>query len=376
MVLIVKGLQLYLIMKSLLCILLFCALDISCLAQDGIRYRIIFIGDAGEMNREQRKSLEQAANHIIPGKTSTIFLGDNIYPDGMGLPGEDNEEETQLILKSQFTPMRAKGAATYFVPGNHDWDRSGKKGLEKIRREGQFLSEQNDPLLKLIPANGCPDPVEVNFGDSLTVIAFDSEWWLFPYTKADEKSDCSCKTKEDVLARMQEIKEKNKGKFIFLASHHPFQSYGSHGGKFSWKDHVFPLTELKGFLYIPLPVIGSLYPLVRKMIKNPEDLKNKKYQELIKRVENVFDQTPNVVYVAGHEHGLQLIKSKHLQIVSGAGAKRSFAKKGRYSLFSDSTQGFVTVDLLSGGSLRIGYHIDKKGSVKEAFNYSLSNSSN
>ena len=59
---------------------------------------------------------------------------------------------------------------------------------------------------------------------------------------------------------MQELLYKNRNKTIFLASHHPFQSYGTHGGYFSWKDHIFPLTAANENLYIPLPIVGSLYP--------------------------------------------------------------------------------------------------------------------
>ena len=356
-------------MKYILYLFFFLSGNAVSFGQDSIRYRMIFIGDAGEMNTEQQKSLQQASGHIIAEKTTVMFLGDNIYPHGMGLPGSEDEKGTQQILRSQFEPMRAKGAPTYFVPGNHDWDRSGRQGLAKIIRQGQFLNEQNDPSLKLLPANGCPDPVELNLNDSLTVIIYDSEWWLFPFDKTN--ADCGCQTKEDVLAKMEELKVKNKDKFILLVSHHPFQSYGTHGGKYSLKDHIFPLTAVKKYLYIPLPVIGSLYPLLRSTFRNPEDMKHKLYKDLIKRVDNVFDSMQNVVHVAGHEHGLQFIKSGHIQIVSGAGAKHSYTKKGKFSLFSDGTQGFVTVDLMSGGSLKIVYYVYEKGSIKEAFRYSL-----
>ena len=356
-------------MKYLLYLFFFLFSIAAGFGQDSTRYRIIFIGDAGEMNTEQQKSLQQAADHIIPDKTTVMFLGDNIYPHGIGLTGSGEEKITQQILRSQFEPMRAKGATTYFVPGNHDWDRSGRNGLAKIKRQGQFLSEQNDPQLKLLPANGCPDPVELNLNDSLTVIVYDSEWWLFPFDKTNP--DCGCKTKEDVLLKMHELRDKNKGKFILLASHHPFQSYGTHGGKYSLKDHIFPLTAVKKYLYIPLPVIGSLYPLLRSTFRNPEDMKHRLYRDLIKRVDNVFDSTANVVHVAGHEHGLQFIKNNHIQIVSGAGAKHSYTKKGKYALFSDATQGFVTMDFVSGGKLEIVYYIYEKGIIKQAFSYSL-----
>lgn len=344
---------------------------ISLPAQDSIRYRVILIGDAGEMNKEQQKALTHAANHIITGKTSVVYLGDNVYPVGMGLPGSKEEKTTEEILQSQYQPMRAKGAPVYFVPGNHDWDKSGVHGLEKIKQQSQYLQSRGDSLLQLVPANGCPDPVEIKLSDSLILIAYDSEWWLFPFNKTNTEGDCACKTKEDVLAKLEEIKNRNKDNIILLASHHPFQSYGTHGGIYSLKDHIFPLTNVNKKLYIPLPVIGSLYPLLRTVFTNPEDQAHPLYKDMIKRIDKVFEGFPNMVHVAGHEHGLQFIKGKQVQVVSGAGAKHTVAKKGKNSLFADATQGYVTADLLVGNSLRFTYYIYADNNIQQAFTYLL-----
>ena len=140
-------------------------------AQDSVKYRVILIGDAGEMNDGQKESLKNAAKHVIKGKTTTLYLGDNIYPVGMAIPGFGDFKETSKILESQFKPMRDAGAAAYFIPGNHDWDKSGPNGLAKIQAQSDFLASFNDPLLKLIPSNGCPDPIAIQLSDKLTVIA-------------------------------------------------------------------------------------------------------------------------------------------------------------------------------------------------------------
>lgn len=357
-------------MRQLLLLLLLGATSATVYAQDSIRYRVIFIGDAGEMNPEQQKALQHAANHILTGKTSVFYLGDNIYPHGMGLPGTKEETDGQQILQSQYLPMRAKQAPVYFVPGNHDWDRMGPKGLAKIKRQWQYLDERGDSLLKLIPANGCPDPVEINLTDSLTIIAYDSEWWLFPFNKDNPDGECECKSRRDVLIRLAELQYKNRHKVVLLASHHPFQSYGVHGGVFTLKDHLFPLTAANKNLYIPLPVIGSLYPFLRSTFTNPEDLKHPLYKYMIKNVDAVFAGNPNVVHVAGHEHGLQFIKDKKkVQVVSGAGAKHTNASKGKHSLFAEATQGYVTADMLINGTLRFTYYVYENDTIRQAFAY-------
>ncbi|RZK46859.1 MAG: hypothetical protein EOO87_22905, partial [Pedobacter sp.] len=325
-------------------------------SQESVKYRVILIGDAGEMNTGQFESLKDAAKHVIKGKTTTLFLGDNIYPSGMAIPGYGDFAETSNILNSQFKPMRDAGAAVYFVPGNHDWDKSGPNGLAKIKAQGDYLASFNDPLLKLLPANGCPDPIAIKLSDKLTLIAYDSEWWLFPYKKDNPGADCDCNTKEEVIAKMEDLMEQNRDKVILLASHHPFQSYGSHGGYFTLRNHLFPLTSLNKKLYIPMPVVGSLYPFLRSTFLSPEDLNHPAYKDMIKRVNAVFGDRPNVIYAAGHEHGLQLIKSKQLQIVSGAGAKMNPNKKGKNSLYQDFNQGYVVADQLQNNDMRYEYY--------------------
>ncbi|HTE01277.1 MAG TPA: BamA/TamA family outer membrane protein [Mucilaginibacter sp.] len=357
--------------KLLICLMMLLGFAPFAKAQDSVVYRIVLIGDAGEINKEQMSVLDFAANSIIKNKTTVIYLGDNVYPRGMGLPGSPDQARTEKILQSEYIPMRAKGAPVYFLPGNHDWDKMGPHGLEKIKREWEYLEQQQDSLLHLIPHNGCPDPYEIKVNDKLTIIAYDSEWWLFPYNKNNPGVDCGCKTKDDVVSKMHELFYKNRDKIILLASHHPFQSYGVHGGVFSLKDHVFPFTALNKNLYIPLPLVGSVYPLLRTVFTNPEDMGHIEYKDMIRKVDGVFKGYPNLIHVAGHDHGLQFIKNKKgdLQVVSGAGTKHIYVKKGKNSLFADAVQGFVTADLMLDNSMRFTYYIYTDSGVKAAFTY-------
>ncbi len=337
--------------------------------QDSVHYRVILIGDAGEIGIQQKMVLADAANYIIPNKTTVLYLGNNIYSRGMGLPGSKEEETTRQILQSQFMPMRSKGAPVYFIPGNRDWDQSGPRGLGKIKQQWAYLESLHDSLLMLVPANGCPDPVEINVSDNLTIIAFDSEWWLYPFGKDNPNAECSCKTKVNVIEKMQELMYKNRYKVIMLASHHPFQTYGIHGGYFSVKDHIFPLTAANKALYIPLPVLGSLYPILRKMFANPQDVRHPLYKDMIKQIDTVFSGFPNVIHVSGHDHSLQFIKNKQIQVISGAGAKKSFVKKGKHALYANKAPGFITADLLANKSIRFSYYAYTGKKWQSTFNY-------
>ena len=343
-------------------------------AQSEIQNRVLLIGDAGELNYKQQTVIPKAAELIIKDKTTVFFLGDNIYPRGMGLEGTEDKKRGEEILRSQFGPMRAKGAPVYFLPGNHDWDKMGKQGLAKIKAQGEFLASQNDDNLKLIPSNGCPDPIEIPISDQVVVLAYDSEWWLFPYSKENVEADCECTTKEEVVDKLENLLYKNKDKTILLTSHHPFKSNGVHGGNYELKDHIFPLTAINKNLYIPLPVVGSLYPLLRQSVfLNAEDIAHPDYQDLIEKVSGVFEGFSNVIYAAGHEHGLQLIKDPKLnyQIVSGSGSKSTYIKKHSNSLFASKMQGFVSVDFLSDRTTVLSYYTYDEGAVEKAFSYRI-----
>jgi Calcineurin-like phosphoesterase len=357
--------------KTLIILLFFLVFGQLLKAQDSVIHRMILIGDAGEIDKQQMAVLGFAANKVIKNKTTVIYLGDNVYPRGMSLPGSPDQGSTENILRSEYEPMRAKGAPVYFLAGNHDWDRMGPLGLEKIKRQWQYLEEQKDSLLRLVPGNGCPDPYEIRINDKLVVIAFDSEWWVFPHNKVNPGADCSCQTKTDVTNRLAELYYRNRDKIILLASHHPFQSYGIHGGVFSFKDHLFPFTAINKDLYIPLPGVGSLYPLMRTVFANPEDMGHPEYRDMIKKVDGVFGGYPNLVHIAGHDHGLQFIKNdkEQYQVVSGAGAKDVYVKQGKFSLFADAIQGFVTADLMKDNSMRFTYYIYTQQGVKPAFTY-------
>lgn len=340
-------------------------------AQDSISRRVIFIGDAGEINHKQETIIPQAAKLVIPHKTTTVFLGDNIYPRGMGLRGSPEEAETQQILRSQFEPMRARDVPVYFIPGNHDWDRMGKDGLAKIRAQDAFLRSQGDSLLKLLPPGGCPDPQVIDVSDSLAIIVFDSEWWVFPHERNSSDGECECETEQQVIDKLQELLYDHQDQTVFLAIHHPLRTYGTHGGYYSWKDHLFPLTLLRKNLYIPMPGVGSLYPLLRRTVfLNPEDMPHPKYRDLVDRVRTVADQYTNVIHVAGHDHGLQFIEESDFhQIVSGAGSKDSYAKKGQYSLFAHAAQGFVVVDYLADRRSRVTFYTYANDTISLAYTH-------
>jgi len=337
-------------------------------AQEEVQYRVILIGDAGQINATQQAVLKDAAGKSIAGKTLALFLGDIIYPKGIEASG-DAKDNALNILRSQYEILRKNGIPVFFIPGNHDWDNGGPAGYQKIMALNAFINSRQDSLLQVIPSDACPGPYELPVTDNLVIVTMDTEWWLYPYSKHADRSDCPCKTKRDVLGKLEDIVRRNSNKTIIFAAHHPFATRGVHGGYYTFKQHIFPFTSLDKNLYIPLPVIGSLYPILRKSFPPPGDLGNVLYQDMKRSVNDILTKHPNVINAAGHDHSLQLIQDAVLQVVSGGGSEIRPVKKGKGSLYAASSGGYVIADILTDNSMRLHYYTVSGENIKESFVY-------
>ena len=178
-------------MKYLLSLILTLIITAPGSAQDSIRYRVIFIGEnvpvalANGMNEQQQVILRHAAAAILENKTTVFYLDENKYLRGK-IPAVSKEGRTaQNNLRLQYEMMRDRGANVYFISANQHVNKMGTEGLEKIKLQAPLQIEEADSLLKITPGNACPDPVEMNLNDSLTIIVVNSEWWLYPLENAD-----------------------------------------------------------------------------------------------------------------------------------------------------------------------------------------------
>ncbi len=321
-------------------------------------YSIFLVGDAGEpsiINSPQMKSL---SNHlkIMGSNSSVVFLGDNIYPRGM--PSEDDNYRitAEAIINAQLDAAKNLGGNVFVIPGNHDWEKGKKNGMAVNNFQEEHVEMYMDSLDVYLPDNGCPGPVEINLRDDLVLILLNSQWFLHPWSKPGIDEGCQGRSNGEILAILEDIINRNKGKKIVIASHHPMFTYGIHGGVATWKDHIFPLTNISSGLYLPLPIIGSIYPLYRKHIGNIQDVANPVYRDFSEPMVKLFEKYPNIIHVAGHEHNLQYsFKNGVNYIVSGSGSKITPVKLKGYAEFVSETIGFARLDFYNSGKVDIVY---------------------
>lgn len=314
---------------------------------DTIAAKIVLIGDAGSLIAGSPSVLNSAKKHFsFNEKTTVIFLGDNLYD--YGLPDETYSRYALIkaALDSQINLINGTKAKAIMIPGNHDWANGGSEGLANVVRQQQYVDRFSAQNLNYLPKQGCPGPEEVRIRKDVTLLVFDSQWWLHTNEKPGIESDCSTKTEDEMIEELKEKLNKNFDKLVVLAMHHPFKSNGPHGGFYTLKQHIFPLTDLRKNLYIPMPIIGSVYPISRSVFGSPQDIKNPRYQNMINKVMAVVKGHPNVIFVSGHEHNLQYINDgKYNYIISGSGCKTNRVSMGREAEYVKQELGFATLDV-------------------------------
>ena len=328
--------------------------------QDPVVKRLFLVGDAGQLGEDGHHPVcDWLKAHINWDDTSNVlvYLGDNIYPQGMPADGSSKVEAARKVLDYQVSVVAGKQARAFFVPGNHDWKQGKVGGWEQLKNEETYIGSLGLSNVQLLPAGGCPGPVAVPLGDKVVLVCMDSQWWLQDdKDRPGEQSGCDCKDEKAVLNALKDIVSLYPDKLIVLAMHHPFYTHGEHGGYYTLKQHIFPLTDLSSGLYIPLPLIGSIYPISRGVFGNVQDTKNPKYKDLRQQVEDIIKGHANIVHVAGHEHGLQLLEHDSVYyVVSGAGSKDSRVKMGKHSLMAQEEIGFATIAVHASGKSEIEF---------------------
>lgn len=339
-------------------------------------YQVFLSGDGGEplpdgkdpyiiaLKKHLEKTEENAA---------LLFLGDNIYPNG--LPDTSNPacKSKQSVLLEQINMYKNFKGKVFWVAGNHDWDEGHELGLEHRLNQERFVELHSGRGNIYYPDSGCPGPSAIELSDKVVLVFLDTQWWLHQFDKPKDKALCGVSTEEEMVQAITAELSKYEGKHVLLAAHHPMETCGPHGGKYPWRSHLFPLTEFNRKLWIPLPVLGSAYVYGRKAARYVQDVPNKHYKRMRNGFETAFEKYPGTTYVNGHDHSLQLItKNKVNYITSGSASQVSHVVKKPYLDFGLAGNGYVVISIFPNGEKWAEYYMtSKEGTSQVVFRKKL-----
>lgn len=322
-----------------------------------ISHTFFLIGDAGNADGPQSQKIFPLLEERLRKADSSatlLFLGDNIYPEGMASDNADRKIAEEKLTRQLALSKVFKGK-TIFIPGNHDW----YSGLEGLRAQEQFVKDYLKQKKSFLPGKGCAiNHVDIN--DNVALIVIDSQWYLEDWDNSPNiNEDCDIKTREQFFEELESEINKNQNKSIIIAMHHPLLSNGTHGGQFSVEKQLFPFESK-----IPMPIVGTVINLIRKTSGvSPQDIQNKKYSALVRRVKTLIRDNENIVVVSGHDHNLQYIDEDNIkQIISGSGSKSEAARAINTNDFSYGRNGYAVLQVLKSGATKVSYYAaDSKG---------------
>ena len=303
-------------------------------------YSVFLIGDGGEVSRNPLEPTLQVLQNKLQKagpQSAVVFLGDNIYPSGLPPAGADYRPQAEQILRTQMDILEGYPGQVLFLAGNHDWDISRKGGWAAVLRQESFVESYLNRGNTFLPDSGRPGPVQQIIthppsNSQLQIVALDTQWWLHPYQKPGGTHEAAAKRAfvEDLRAILADTTFSHR----LVVGHHPIYSKGPHGGNFPLKTHLLP------------PVGGSLYVMFRNTIGLTQDIAYNAYQQMARRLSDIFSHADPIVYASGHDHSLQYItfederKNQHY-IISGSASRTTFAGPVEPPQFSQSTKGFA-----------------------------------
>ena len=321
-----------------------------------VAHRLLLIGDAG-YSRSDSKVLAALKQRSMaaPELTTVVFLGDNIYPAGLPEASSPARAVAEARLQAQLDALLGTQVEAIFMPGNHDWDNSGPDGLAAVLRQQAFVEGRSNQRFRWVPDDGNPGPV-CEDRPGVRLVMLDTQWWLHAYSRPS-------RTEEQVLDALEACLRSAGERSVVILAHHPLQTYGLHGGEATLRDHLFPLTRLRSWLWAPIPGLGSGYVWARRLGVSNQDLSGAKNRHMVAQLERILKKHDPLLYAAGHDHNLQVLrgtKGSAYTLVSGAGSVTTEVGSGEETLFAQQALGFIEVEFTRAQRVLLTVHSEQR----------------
>ncbi len=258
----------------------------------------------------------------------TILInGDFVDDNGLGTSSDQKDIDK---LDRLIALVKDKGEII-FIPGDREWDNSGKKGLKKVKALEKYLESKMGKGEIIFPQKGCLGPEIIDIGKHLRIIAVNSQWFVQGDKRPNEEdADCGLLNENEFWGELEDVLEDAENRNIIVAYHHPALSYGQYAG-----------YKLLGKHFVP-PIIGSAIASYHQNIGGLKDLNNSGLKHFSNKLLTIAEGHPGVIFVSGHEYDTQLLyKDGNYHINSGAFAKSRPVARGKETIYKQKKRGFT-----------------------------------
>jgi hypothetical protein len=329
--------------------------------------RLVLIGNTAQLGAETDQFLAAVRNTVaFDSNTIVLYLGNT--GDSAAL-----RKEAAIIDNTE--------ACAWFIPGYDEWARGGRAGYRTVQAWQRYLESLGNNRIKVYPADGCPGPVQIPLNSRAELMLMDTQWWLQDNDKPGIDCHCEHRTREEVLEAVEEAVMAEFGKLVIFASYHPMTNIGVHSGTFGIKQHIFPFTDSRKLssLYLPLPLIGSIYPMLRSTLTSKQDMNNPHYKKMtetgIATTPGMYDalkEHSHTLFIAGQENSLQLLQEDGtFSLISGAASGGGRVRHTSRVRYAQREAGFSVVEVGENGSARTDFYKVKDGVARKSYSTSL-----
>lgn len=355
-----------------------------------VAHSVFLIGDAGDPSLPHdgsdalvdrvllalHRDIESRVAKLGVDGVSTIFLGDNVYWDGLPLEGGHERRQRERKLEAQIAASAP--SAAIFVMGNHDWHIEGSEGWDRVLAQRRFL-EGYAPRVTMRPPAGCAGPDRLDVGEHLRFVLIDPIGFSHSLDHPEEhQAACSGRTALEAYYDLGAEFSHPDGRHVGLALHYPLITAGPHGGHYTLKQHIFPLTDFWPWAWLPLPIVGSAYPIARQLGVTGTDVANEVYTRNVSAIYRATRPEVPSFFVGGHEHSLQLHRDiiGAYYLVSGAGSvnKVDRVEEQRMDtvMLAAARPGYMRLDVQEDASLELSVTaVDSDGQTETLIRHCL-----
>lgn len=317
-------------------------------------HHLLLIGDTGKPDARGEPILRVLRQRALRlgEQSTTVFLGDNLYQYGLPAPSDPSYPEARRRIVQQLDSLQGYTGRLRFIPGNHDWGHGVPGGSTRATRQAALVDSTFPGAFPVRPE---APPIHIDtLAQDVVLVSLDTAWWLYEDARpSPERRDSMIAFSSAFATVMQALSDQT----VVVATHHPMVTNGPHGGHFPLRSHVYPLTEVEPWAYVPLPLLGSLaLAWYNRWGQTIQDLGHPRYRALADVMLPPTQRHARTIYATGHEHALQHFdrlgdEGTHY-VVSGSGcaAKQDAVTNGNGLAWGTGQTGIAHVRFYSDGS--------------------------